>query len=274
MIGDHPIRDFNRNVENRFKLGLIRKGIGQNTQHKVASHLQTFLYWASDADLMPRYRMKVPTRIKKEHGVYRPDQIQRMISTLKEDYESETHAVRKRHRMNHLRLFWMLVYTGMRGGEIRLLKLERIDLESGLIHIRRVDEKIAGKRVVWNPKGKKEASIPLKKELWDLLLHDIKNRGKGEVWYLDDGTGLPAYSGTSALGGPIRKLKVRLGVKDVKSLHGFRSTMITSLLDKGASIHLVKELARHEHINMTEAYKNSAKTPLRELVETLPVYEM
>ena len=98
--------------------------------------------------------------------------------------------------------------------------------------------------------------VPIIPQLEDFLDEDLKTRGDQEIWFCDNGQGQPQWRDVQAMGRTFSKHLTALGISGVKPLHGFRSTVITNLLDRGATPQEVQGLARHEKLATTMGYYN------------------
>lgn len=122
--------------------------------------------------------------------------------------------------------YWIIfLNTGMRRSEF--VKLTTDDLRHGCIWIRR-------------PKERKEKILPITAECQAALDRIPK-----------DGKRLCIYSG-DALTKRLMRLLNKLGIKG--SLHSFRHTFATYLLENGVDIRIVQELLGHAQLRTTEVY--------------------
>jgi len=134
---------------------------------------------------------------------------------------------------------------GLRRSEICKLKVE--DIQGDWIMIVR-------------GKGKKTSRLPIGDTLMSELQIYLKKRKHIVNKYFDDAGGaliVKEWGGVRPLTASqfyqyfVRTMK-KIGLDT--SPHSLRSMYITNKLDSGVPIHMVKKLARHENINMTERY--------------------
>ena len=68
----------------------------------------------------------------------------------------------------------------------------------------------------------------------------------------------------------LRPTLIALGIyRQQKSLHGFRATVITMLLQEGVPPVVVQSIARHEDLSTTMRYYNRAEENTRAALEQL-----
>ncbi len=133
--------------------------------------------------------------------------------------------------------------TGMRAGEIFRLKVQDLDLKEGVIHVR--DAKSGENGVVYVPDQVKDVLLPL-----------IKGKKPHEhVFTKPDGR--PFKEVPDVWENIVRDLKFNEGVTDPREkvvFHTLRHTFCSWLALAGVPLHVIKELARHKTIQMTERY--------------------
>lgn len=97
------------------------------------------------------------------------------------------------------------------------------------------------------------------------------NRDKREVFFLDNGKGQPWYADRAGPSKYATKICKECDLPSLKPFHwGMRATMITYLLNNGANIKDVQELADHEDIQTTIMYHNSRTVKQRNAVNAIP----
>jgi site-specific recombinase XerD len=139
-----------------------------------------------------------------------------------------------------------LLYTGCRISEALAVRVSDIEDRGNL------------KVVVIRGKGDKIRTLPLHPKLLKNLLELISLRQKGQGDYLftrvkgegSDDEPMRRQSVGELLKTTLRRLKLDTG----RSLHSSRRTVISNLLENGARIESVAELAGHANINTTARY--------------------
>lgn len=102
-------------------------------------------------------------------------------------------------------------------------------------------------------KGGKVADVPIPDELWDDL-HEW--RGAAE----ETARLFPTIRSRQAAARLVTKLAVAAKVEKVVSPHSFRHACISHLLDRGAPLASVRDLARHASVGTTNRYAHSSGT--------------
>ena len=149
------------------------------------------------------------------------------------------------------------LYTGMRAGEIFNLTWGDIDLKEGLIHIR--DPKSGENRVsyITEPVGRM-----------------LRSKGPGDpgelVFKSSKGRRIKAISNT--FDKVVEELGLNKGVVDPRDkvvFHTLRHTFCSWLAMGGTPLHVIKELAGHKTMAMTERYSHLLPDVKRRAVEGL-----
>jgi integrase len=149
-------------------------------------------------------------------------------------------------------LFAVLAGTGMRIGEASGLYVEDVDLEHGVISIR---------RAVWNgteqtPKtaaGVRE--IDIAPELVQTLREYIGTRKDGRLFTARNGSPISANNVLKRVLHPILK---KLGLPTAgRLLHAFRHSRVTALRKKGTPEHLQLQWIGHSSLAVTDQYNHT-----------------
>ena len=152
----------------------------------------------------------------------------------------------------------MLRYLGLRASEVRTLPLRHIFLSQSEILIRHVPE------LNWSPKKGKAAILPVPTPLQEFLAQDLAARDAQETYYLDTGSGHPAFCDVSAMTKLVRPVVKELGLKGkVKPLHGFRASLVTTLMRAKVPLPVIAEICRHSKTSTTERYAYSNQSDMR-----------
>ncbi len=195
---------------------------------KVRGHfrqLRAFYNWAFKHRILDRaFYIELPEETKKDPRPYYPDELLKLRLEIIKSIES---AARKNHRLcrtNDLRALIFASYTGFRRGVIWSLLLKHINLDRGIIEIRKNLE------LGWNPKKLKERDKPIPDHLIRYLETDLKNRDEKERYYLDNGYGQPCYDNPAGLTKAFQRHKTSAGlsneIKPFKAIRNFGSSCI------------------------------------------------
>ena len=225
---------------------------------------QIFLNWCADLEHTPkRIKLEKMKVTKEAPEILTENDYINLLALLDETIDKAKGRTRT-SALNMKRATVLMRYTGMRGGEARALPLSHIDLLTQEIKIADVPE--AGFKV----KGRVESVVPIAKDyLIRFLEDDRQSRNVNEKWFLDDGFGGLQWAGMTPMGKVFRRTFRQIGISDkVSPTHGFRATVISNLLNKGASPVCVQYLARHKNISTTMGYHKADSSEIRKQIET------
>lgn len=160
-------------------------------------------------------------------------------------------------------VFRTLLYTGMRKGELMHLQWRDVDFDRKLIHIRH--QVISGDEIIYKTKTKSSArSIPMYDEVYQTLKRQRARRlNKDYVFVNSNGTPFRDDDLYHYLKSRLKKL----GVKG--SVHTFRHTYASLLIEAGVGLRELKELMGHSRIETTMQYAHLYPHRLHEQVNRL-----
>lgn len=139
----------------------------------------------------------------------------------------------------------MVLYTGMRRGELFNLQWDHIDFERGFIHIK-------------DPKGGIDQKIPLNNAAKQLLIHHPRS---------DSPYVFPGRNGNKRIdiNHQVNRIKKRAGLpKNFRPLHGLRHVYASMLASTGkVDMYTLQKLLTHKHPSMTQRYAHLRDDALR-----------
>jgi site-specific recombinase XerD len=160
-------------------------------------------------------------------------------------------------------IFRTLLYTGMRKGELMHFQWKDVDFERRLIHIRH--QVIKGGKIIYKTKTKSSArSIPMYEEVYEILQKQ-KKRGLNKDYVFVNSKGRAFRD--DDLYHYLKPRLIRLGIKG--SIHTFRHTYATLLIEAGVGLRELKELMGHSKIDTTMQYAHLYPHRLHEQVNRL-----
>jgi integrase len=240
FCGSTPLEEIKSTSTRNMIRSLTDSGKAPNTIRSYVRMSQIMLHYAAAEGLIASApTLEMPTRDRKNIRIYQESDLDRIESYLRD-------APDKRNRY---RLVMLLRYLGLRAGEVWALPLRHIDLKNRTLAIQKVPE------ISWSPKKSKEALLPLRGDLLKFLEEDLKRRDIREVWYLDKGQGQQAWAEVTGLNHSLMRTLKKLGLQNAaKTLHGYRASAITKLLEAGIPPHEVQAIARHDDLSTTLGY--------------------
>jgi integrase len=232
--------------------GLYREKLDAGLSRRTVQYIHTTLHKAlKDAvsdGLIPRNvaeGIRPPRPKKKEITPLDPEQARAFLAAAHEDrFEA---------------LYVLAIHCGLREGELLGLKWDDVDLETGMLRVRRTLSETRTGYIFEPPKNGKGRSIKLTQAASEALrshlerqLEEIDSSGDD---YQDQGLIFPSRKGTpmnarNLTARSFKPLLKRAGLPDIR-LHDLRHTCATLMLCEGVHIKLVQELLGHATIAIT-----------------------
>ncbi len=270
------LRDLSSTHIDSLLAGLVRKGLSPTTANRVRATLRTALEGAVKADLVVRNVAKLSTA--------RRETRQRVSPPTQDELRSFLRHVRE-DRLGPL--IEVAVYTGMRQGELLALAWDDVDLERGVVHVRRTLTWVAGAEdqpaqvpVFSDPKTEKSRrSIKLTAPAISAFKRQRQRNAElemldGDLWrrsLLNRGYAArleePRYSAPhrvdlvlpSANGNPQNSGNVTHRLQELLEdaglpryrFHDLRHATASLLLAEGLDLFTVKEILGHSQISLT-----------------------
>jgi len=162
---------------------------------------------------------------------------------------------------------WLQTYLGLRVSELQALSWTDIDLDAGMVTIRRAF--IRKTNVIRDyPKGKKQHSHSIPVELVELLKAVRPEKAEGFVVVSPDGGGMLPYRWYNhAIKQYCKKLELpRIGT------HGLRHSASQLYLTHGANKEDLRELFAHSGMNVTERYIHGRNSNLERVAKVIRLF--
>lgn len=161
------------------------------------------------------------------------------------------------------------LFTGMRNGEIYALRVSDVDLNAGVIYVKR---QFTSRDGLHETKTNLSRTVPIADELKPLLRHFINRGGfKETLWKWKDEAKQEKVSfvwenlllprlrewrqGMQSV--VLRDFCRGIGISEVK-FHDLRATFITNMLSRGAALNVVMSIVGHRRIATTDVYNRLA----------------
>jgi integrase len=177
------------------------------------------------------WTLKLPTILRTEQPYFTPEQMVKIINAAPKRYKA---------------LFSVLAGTGMRVGEAVGLHVEDLDLENGVILIR---------RSVWRGQEQEPKTsnafrrVHIDQSLIDILKEYLNGKKSGRVFESRQGTPLNANNVSKRILKPLLKT-----LKLDGSFHSFRHGRVSVLQQAGIPGDLIKEWVGHSSLRVTSRY--------------------
>ena len=149
------------------------------------------------------------------------------------DHNHIINQLSKIENIKHKAILTLTYSVGLRVSEVVNLKIEDIDSNQMLIHIK-------------NAKGKKDRIVPLSQTVLELLRQYWKEY-KSKI-YLFNGQSSDQYSIQSC-----QKIYKKY-IDKVSSIHTLRHSSFTNLLESGTDLRIIQKIAGHSSSKTTEIY--------------------
>lgn len=235
--------------------------VSQATRHMRFRHVRAIIRWGAANDYFdsnPVEKVDPPKEANKLPTPVRPDELRRIIDSIKKDYREKRAAERCRPRQ----IVWAIpvirfaFYTGLRATEIGKLRWRDVDLEQETIFLR-------------EQKSGEQSYVPLIESAREVLQHvGTDRKPHGYVFNSPNGPEDrdPRFFAQRA---SRRFSKAR---KDAEldrnvTFHDLRGGFATQLASNGASAHVIKKALRHADLTMALKYIDVAGQTVKHEVE-------
>ena len=150
----------------------------------------------------------------------------------------------------HKTMLCMIYACGLRRGELLTLKPKDILSDRMLLHIKEA-------------KGKKDRIVPLSEKLLEML-RDYYKAYKPQVWLFEGQKAGNAYSERS-LELVFKNALKQAGITKPATLHWFRHSYATHLLESGTDLRYIQELLGHKSSKTTEIYTHVSTQSIQKI---------
>ncbi len=232
IMGDVTLRDINDSWFEEYVKTMDARKVSVSTVNRYLAILKTILRFKRQQYGFIRLRKERRGRIR----VISREEEQQILNALRYG-----HTNKRRAAFPHMAdMVEVLIDTGMRLGEVRSIRYEDINFETGLISI-------------WINKGDRPRSIPMTTRVRAIL----ERRKVGRAIKPFD---LTEYQCENAW----RFARKAIGLeKDIQFvIHACRHTTATRLINNGIDLYVVKEWLGHGSIQVTERYAHLSPNKL------------
>jgi len=236
-----------KNARSLEKIGATKRTVSPSTINFEVSTLRTFFYFLvrergiKMENPCAHFKMirSAKERLRTRPQTYTQEELDRLFAAC----DSTDRAI-----------FTTFLLTGLRRNELRFLAHNDVDYRRIEIHVTAKEEFL--------PKDYEEREIPVPKELIQIL----KEIPRTSKWVFPDEKGNPLGRNEILL--RLKKAAKKANVQNA-TLHKFRHTYATRLLESGADIVTVQHLLGHSDIDTTRQYLSPDKGLKRKAVDRL-----
>lgn len=262
-FGDTLLPDLKRKDIQAWVDGLTRQGLAPATVVRMFTVLRTSLMWAVKVDMLagsPTVGVGLPATDERDMCYLQtPEQVATLADALPERYRA---------------MVYFAAYTGMRWGEIAGLKIGRLDLMRGRVHVVETLTDVDGELTWGTPKTKRSRrTIGLPQFLVEMMVAHIAE-------FVTDPTDQDALVFRSGRDNPLRaagfnkpwKRAVTVLPPDLHGLrfHDLRHTCVALLIANGVHPLAISRRLGHANIGITmDRYGHLLPTVEEELVDGL-----
>ena len=225
-----------------------RVGIKASTTDTYYRKLMVFFRWLENNEYVPigslsEKVMKPPLPKYTDERALSKDEVARLIAATTIHRANNAFA-----RLRDQLIFFLLLYTGIRRGELLGLRVQDVDLEKDLLFINGETSK-----------SRKDRYMPIHQNLRSTLIDYFSLRAKKNIMSSSLVVSLRKDTGLTAHGLKhwVKKYKDLSGV--AFHLHRCRHTFACNLSKAGADVNSIMQLLGHNSLNMTQRYLRSIK---------------
>ncbi|MCJ8290005.1 MAG: site-specific integrase [Crocinitomicaceae bacterium] len=172
-----------------------------------------------------------------------------VILSLKEVERLINQIVNLKHRT----MIAVIYSCGLRRGELINLRVDDIDSERMLIHIK-------------GGKGKKDRMVPLSDKTLIILRNYARAYRPNDLIFTGSAGGF--YSGSS-LQSVFKSAKIKANITKPATLHTLRHSFATHLLESGVNLRYIQDVLGHSSSKTTEIYTHVSSEELKKIISPI-----
>lgn len=245
--------DFNEMVlEDFFCRGRIERGWNPQTFRHYHKHLNTFAKWLIKRELI---------EVNPLDGLEKPRMENKLPRTLNKDQAKKvldaSFHMRYRYKYEKYRnraMIGLMLFAGLRKGEVFNLKVNHVDLENRTIFIEQ-------------GKGKKDRLIPMNHQLQKILQEHDKYREKLYADCVDLFLAIGKHKPFGVKGMTNLIVKLKKKTKLDFSAHTLRHSFATLMLEGGCDIYTLSKIMGHSKITTTTIYLQCTQAQMSKCIE-------
>ena len=262
-LGSVRLRSLTPARVRRFLAERTEAGLAANSVRIIHATLRTMLAEAVRDELVERNVASIVRGPRIDHEEVRPWSLDEAATFL---------AAAREHRLSAL--FAVGVAVGLRRGELLALVWDDVDLDGGILRVRRTVQRLRGQGLVFGPPKsiRSRRSIPLPESSRAALLsyrerQEVERLTAGDSWQ-ESGLVFTTSVGTVVeprnLSRIFEHLVERSGVRRIR-FHDLRHTCASLLLAQGVSPRVVMDVLGHSQLSITmDLYSHVMPSALRD----------
>jgi integrase/recombinase XerC len=211
-----------------------------STVNRWLAAISKWLKWASKEGILHRVP-EMPKQVRQEKLAPR--------ALTRSEQNALLRAVMREGNLRNQAIIYVLLYCGLRVGEIVRLRVEDVEL------------KRQGKISVRNSKGNKTREVPAPAKARKKLQEYLGNRTNGRIFLGQRGP--LSERGVQQI---LAKYAYKARIEGLTP-HTLRHTFAKNLLDKGVDLPKIAALLGHENLNTTAVYTRPSFAELKKAVE-------
>jgi integrase len=276
FFGHHALKDVRRATVLRFVTEMVTSGAKPGTvrnAHSVVSAV--FRHAVEDGRLTrnPASKIDLPEADHEEVIPLTPAEVEAIAQAIETRPENRSRRRTEEHHPEWSLLVRFAAYSGLRSAEIAGMRVGRLDLMRGEVHVRETVVQLGGKLLERQPtKTKQHRTVRIPSGLVDeLARHTADRAGDPEAYVFPD-----------IKGGPWREVwwyqhvfkpaVRRAGLPDRIRFHDLRHTYASRLIAQGESLFTVARQMGHSTTKVTESrYGHLFPSTLDALADRLDV---
>lgn len=223
------------------------------TKRKRHRHLRAFFNWtvkAGHLQASPLTDALKPRKEEKQQPFLNPDELKRLLRAVDAHADLLKDQPGPNPDDGWLKdMVRVAVSTGLRRGELLVLRWSDVDLTSGYLHV--------ANRGDHTTKGGNERSVPLAGDALDVLTRlDMERSDESDGPVFTDGRGLPIKKDRVSKRFKFFCRKAKLRRREDLHFHCLRHTCGSWLAMKGIPMRVIQQILGHSSVSVTERYSH------------------
>lgn len=210
---------------------IIRLGYSASYQNIIISAIKMY-FSLSGSGRLELDSIERPRKSKALPKVFSKEEVMKLFNVTRNN--------------KHKLMLWLIYSCGLRRSEVINIKLNDLDKERGLLHIR-------------EGKGKVDRIVPIPQKIWEKIRLYLD--GYKPITYLFEGQSGGRYSVESVYSVFKQSLR-RAGIRKDVGVHCLRHSYATHLHESGLDIRYIQELLGHKSSRTTEVYTHVSRRNL------------